>query len=55
MHKEVFDVQICFSHGVHVLGCLKTSEEKKQVFYKYIFQLNSPLEGEFKNVTHANF
>ena len=55
MHKEVIDVQICFSHEEHVLGYLKTSEEKKQVLYNHIFQLNSQLEGNFKNVTHANF
>ena len=54
MHKEVFDVQM-FSHEVHMLGFLKTSEEKKQVLYNYIFQLNSQLEMKFKNVTHANF
>ena len=51
MHKEVFDVQICFSHKVHVLGYLKTQKKKSN----YIFQLNSQLEGKFKNVTHANF
>ena len=55
MHKEVFDVQIFFSHEVHVLGFSKTSEEKKQILYNYIFQLNSQLERKFKNVTHANF
>ena len=27
MHKEVFDVQICFSHQVHVLGYLKTASD----------------------------
>ena len=54
MHKEVFDVQICFSHEVHVLGYLTTSKEKKQVLNNYIFHLISQLEGMFKNVTHAN-
>ena len=62
MQKEVFDVQICLSQEMHVLGYLKTSEEKKQVLYNYIFQFNSQLEWQcymemkmFKNVTHANF
>ena len=39
MHKEVFDVQICFSHEVHVLGYLKTSEEKKQLYFSTQFTI----------------
>ena len=39
MHKEVFDVQICFSHEVHVLGYLKTAEEKKQLYFSTQFTI----------------
>ena len=39
MHKEVFDVQICFSQEVHVLGYLKTSEEKKQLSFSTQFTI----------------
>ena len=35
MHKEVFDVQTCFSHEVHVLGYLKTSEKKASLIQLY--------------------
>ena len=39
MHKEVFDVQICFSYEVHVLGYLKTAEEKKQLYFSTQFTI----------------
>ena len=39
MHNEVFDVQIWFSHEVHVLGYLKTSEEKKQLYFSTQFTI----------------
>ena len=39
MHKEVCDVQICFSHKVHLLRYLKTAEEKKQLYFSTQFTI----------------
>ena len=41
MHKEVFDVQTCFSHEVQVLGYLKTSEKKVSLIQLYFSTIHN--------------